>query len=383
MAARSKAEQRIEGEKREAHDPSAADSNMEATPARGGLIRKPSPAQPSPSPSPSLIVFLLLLALLTHHQQSQDPASAGADWATVFHGRFRLEIAESHSLPYLTCTCFTAADGVSWTRFQIHVPSCPVMGLGGCETLPSWSQTASPLTGRPVNTTCNFAAERQKQRSACMAGVGCSHPIRDATGTARNALAERAPIGHPLSGQYHESMFFSWVRLARSQGRYWNSHNAHAEPCAWVGEHSLPEGDFDAKLPWRHLSSSPRRCCTPYMYGGLGSIRHGVTPDDKGSHACMILDNLEHPSKRNLKIPTTGSSTSTDGSGLARSRRYASMRSVSPAAVAVAAADARRPFTGLSTLMLIMSWRYFRKRRPRTRDVLTVFSGSRNIMPSR
>lgn len=67
-------------------------------------------------------------------------------------------------------------------------------------------------------------------------------PIRDATGTARNALAERAPIGHPLSGQYIMNRF-SWVRLARSQGRYCNSIQC-AEPCAWVGEHCLPERDF-------------------------------------------------------------------------------------------------------------------------------------------
>lgn len=72
-------------------------------------------------------------------------------------------------------------------------------------------------------------------------------PIRDATGTARNALAERAPIGHPLSGQYHESIFLGAPRPQPGTLRYCtdtrNSHNVR-EPCAWVGEHCLPERDF-------------------------------------------------------------------------------------------------------------------------------------------
>lgn len=107
-------EQRIEGEKeRHTTRPSAADSNKQhPQPAEVSFEAQPSPAQSQPNICCSLLS-------LTHHQQSQDPASAGADWATVLHGHFRLEIAESHchSLPH-------SRRWVSWARFQIHVPSC-------------------------------------------------------------------------------------------------------------------------------------------------------------------------------------------------------------------------------------------------------------------
>lgn len=96
-------EQRIEGEKqRHTTRPSAADSNKQhyIPPSPRRSHSKPSPAQPSPS-----LIFCCSLLSLTHHQQSQDPASAGADWATVFHGHFRLEIAESHSLPHSRRWC--------------------------------------------------------------------------------------------------------------------------------------------------------------------------------------------------------------------------------------------------------------------------------------
>ncbi|KAL6692596.1 hypothetical protein J3F84DRAFT_383285 [Trichoderma pleuroticola] len=178
----------------------------------------------------------------------------------------------------------------------------PVMGLGGCETLPSWSQTASPLTGRPVNTTCNLAAERQKQRSACMAGVGCSHQSEMRLAL----LGMRSPKGLqsaiPCQPYTMNQFYFFGVRLARSQGRY----------CPVLAQ-------MGGTMATPQLE--PTAMLYPVLYGGLGSIRHGVTSDDKGSHACMILNNLELPSKRNLKIPRASSST--------RSRRYASIRLIS------------------------------------------------------
>ncbi|KAF3075808.1 hypothetical protein CFAM422_002167 [Trichoderma lentiforme] len=196
-------EQRIEGEKKSTRPVRlrlTATSNITYPPSPRRSHSKPSPAQPSPS-----LTFAAPCSL------SRTTSNPKIQPVPVLIGRpSSMAILGSRSLRATATPYLTAADGClgRGSRYMCR----PVMGLGGCETLPSWSQTASPLTGRPVNTTCNFAAERQKERSACMAWSWMQPPIRDATGTARNALAERAPIGHPLSGQYHESIFLGAPR---------------------------------------------------------------------------------------------------------------------------------------------------------------------------
>lgn len=203
-------EQRIEGEKqRHTTRPSAADSNKQhyipSSPRRS--YSKPNPAQPSPS--------LIFAAPCSLSRTTSNPKSQPVP---VLIGRpSSMAILGSRSLratPYLT-----AADGVnvSWARFQIHVPSCHGTGwLRDIAQLVSDSVAVDWPPGQQPHVISQLSAKRRGARA--WPGVGCSHQSEMRLAL----LGMRSPKGLQSAIPCQASIMnrFSWVRLARSQGRY-------------------------------------------------------------------------------------------------------------------------------------------------------------------